>query len=528
MRIERYIALGLAWFSLASCVAARLARAEGGDRMDAAATDPLGKVNRLPAALERTVGLFRADLDSKGFAVARGYWTLWGVEDCKYPIRTIGYCYGNNPTAPYALAMVPTWKDEYVDRRFHHLVNEGLRNMTAIHRLDGREAMVIVAQMPPPARYFGIGSNVFTKKAAFNPDDPIIDFVANDPQLQDILFGVSPDPERRMLVSSIGQSTNNVMIKEQTQSSPWDRPAYFVIASDADMEADMRAALVQAGAQSSEIFTETVSPFLVKLGLRRSADDLITYIRYSMPVDKRAGEKWRKELPLAVLRVRDMSDRTYNNPLPLPSYAVRSHNANENLLATDLANLKRAVAESWAQPNADTILFFSAYKQLDLIGQHCLGTLGAGRGPMDCLGDSQDADYQISMSGKLDKNLVIAVMGTLSTETGNATYTSLSVNWFPELVGVASIDDPELKGSAAAFASAVSDPNKFYVYYVARNCAGLTHCREISKQLVPTGGTVKLIQRNYINPGSTSGPDPDYMLNPVAIVLDGRNRPSKP
>ncbi len=106
---------------------------------------------------------------------------------------------------------------------------------------------------------------------------------------------------------------------------------------------------------------------------------------------------------------------------------------------------------------------------------------------MDCLGDTQDADYQISQSAQIDGGKVIAVVGTLSKATGNATYTSLSVNWFPELVGVANIDDTDLLGTAARFGTANS--SLFYVYYVARDCTGLTPCREISKRLVPTGGT---------------------------------------
>ena len=61
---------------------------------------------------------------------------------------------------------------------------------------------------------------------------------------------------------------------------------------------------------------------------------------------------------------------------------------------------------------------------------------------MNCLGDTQDADYQISADTyQLDNDQVIAAVGTLGTKTGNATYTSLSVNWFPELVGVLNRDD---------------------------------------------------------------------------------------
>ena len=529
MKIRRCFALGLASVSLASCLVASLAWAQ--DHAAAAATDPLGNINRLPAALERTVRTLRFGLSAHGFAVARGYWTLWGVDDCKYPLQTIGYCYGNNPTAPYALAVVPTWNDEYVDQRFHHLLNEPLRNMSGIHRLDQREALVIVAQLPPPARYFVMQSNVFTRKAAFNDQDPIYKTVT-DPLLQSILFGVSPDPSRRMMVASIGNSINNVVIEKQTDQAPWNRPAYFVITSDEGMKTEMTNALIAAGASESDIFTETVAPQLVKLGLDHSADDLITYIRYSMPDDPVAGEQWRQQLPLAILRVRDMSARQYNHPLPVPKYTDRTGNYNydETQLTDDFKNLQDAVRTLWGQEHVESLPFFSAYKKLDLIGQHCLDyddPYPVARGPMDCLGDTQDADYQLSQSAQIDGGEVVAVVGVLSKETGNATYTSLSVNWFPELIGVANIDDKDLKGSAASFASALQyDSDWFYVYYVARDCTGLARCREISKKLVPAGELIKFIQRNYINPGSSSGPDPKYILNPVTIVLNGANRPT--
>jgi hypothetical protein len=525
MRIQRYLTLGLVWLSLASCFGAWLAWAE--NPAAAAATDPPSNINRLPATLERTVGLLRTDLEVKGFAVARGYWTLWGVDDCKYPLETLGYCYGNNPTAPYVLAVLPLWKDEYVDPQFYHILNNPPPNMTSTYRLDPREALVIVAELPPPARYFGIQSNVFTRQAAFNPYDPIYTSGnVTDPLLLNILFGASTDPSRRMLVASIGNSTNNVVIKQQTRQAPWNRPAYFVITSDAGMETKMKTALEAAGASESNIFIEPVSPDLVKLGLDRKADDLITYIRYSMPVDQAAGEQWRQDLPLAILRVRDVSSRQYYNPLPIPKYTKRKANYNENALANDFTALQNAVRARWAQPQATSLLFFSAYNFLDLIGQHCLGYPDPERGPMDCLGDTQDADYQISASGQIDDGQVIAVMGTLSTATGNATYTSLSVNWFPELVGVENIDDPDLHGTAASFARALHhNSDLFYVYYVARDCTGLANCREIPTNLVPTGDLIKLIQRNYVNPGSSNGPDPNKILNPVAIVFDGRNRP---
>jgi hypothetical protein len=202
-----------------------------------------------------------------------------------------------------------------------------------------------------------------------------------------------------------------------------------------------------------------------------------------------------------------------------------------------------AVKEHWGQDGSDPELpwagkdlgFRSLTLWVDLVGQHCLGYDGPPdpeegitlpRGPMDCLGDNQDDEPQISGGTyHLDDDQVIAVVGTLGTKTGNATYTSLSVNWFPQLVGVANRDDTVLEESAKKFKDALSKPElytKFYVYYFARDCSGLyPWCQEIPRTLVPKGDTIKIIQRNYITPGSRRGPDPYKVLEPVSIEFDG-------
>jgi hypothetical protein len=489
-------------------------------------TDPMSKVNRLPASLEQKVGSIRADLETNGYEVARGYWTLWGVEDCKYPLRTLGFCYGNNPAAPYVIAVVPRWKDEFIDRTLHHALMAPQRNMAPNFRLDEREALVVVAEMPPPARYFGIGTNVFTREAALAENDPIYQRVT-DPALRSILFAVSPNPSRMMLVASIGNSINNVVIEQQSGVA-FGEQRYFVITPDRDMAETITAALLRAGVPSADhIFTEPVSPDLVRIGLAQDADDLITYIRYALPVDETRAEQWRQRLPLTILRVRDTRQTGPKDAFPIPAYEPRSWNYDERgELATDFGALAAAVRAHWQQPEAVTLPFFSAYLFLDLVGQHCLGHPDPGRGPMNCLGDTQDADYQISQSLHIDDGQVIAVLGTLATETGNATYASLSVNWFPALVGVQNISDTALKGSAAPFAGALLHEDRlFYVHYLARDCTGLYPCLEVGTKLVPVGETIKLIQRNYVNPGSRRGPEPAKLLNPIAIVLDGRARP---
>jgi hypothetical protein len=516
--------------------------------------DPLSKANRLPPSLEMTVQDFQSEVITKGYEVARGYWTLWSADDCRLPLQTVGFCYGNNPTAPYVLAIVPPWKDEFVDQSMQHALIQGHKGMIPNYRLGEREALVVFAQLPPPARYFGLGTNVFTRQTELNPNDPVYLKLAQTPDLQEIIFGFSPNPDRMMMIATIGDTINNVVIEDQS-TKIWEQQRFFVTSPDADMAQAMTDALKQAGVDESHVFTERVGfkdpddpskRDLVRLGYASEADDFVTYIRYSMPDNPALGEQWREQLPLTILRVRDPNGGKAIDPYEIQPYEPKAANFDENALKDDLSSLVAAVKEYWGQdgvsglPEAPAMEFKSLTLWVDLIGQHCLGYDGPPapdpaenitlpRGPMDCLGDNQDDEPQISGGTyHLDDGQVIAVVGTLGKETGNATYSSLSVNWFPELVGVLNCDDPDLEESAKKFKDALSDSDpelykKFYVYYFARDCSGLyPYCQEVPMTLVPRGDTIKIVQRNYINPGSRRGPDPYQVLNPFSIEFDGR------
>jgi len=154
---------------------------------------------------------------------------------------------------------------------------------------------------------------------------------------------------------------------------------------------------------------------------------------------------------------------------------------------------------------------------IDLLGEHCL------QRTRDCLGDNSDADYQIGPTEGPDRGEVLAVVGTLSTMTGNASYVSLSVNWIPPLQGGLNVSDKRLRGTAAAFG--IGDADKLYVLYFARDCSGLENCMEVTEQMVSRGGLLKIVPRNYVVPGSARGPDPTRVVNPMLIVLDGASRP---
>ena len=275
----------------------------------------------------------------------------------------------------------------------------------------------------------------------------------------------------------------------------------------------MTDALVHARVtERNHVFAEPVPSSLARLGVGAAADDFMTLIRYAQPDDEDAAEAWRQQMPIAVLRVRDKNANA-TEPYPTPVYDTKTARS-ELGLADNLASLVSAIKQQWGQAGATDTPFLSLQLWVDLVGQHCLAR------PMSCLGDTQDADYQIGRTVIPDENTVIAVTGTLGTATGNATYSSLSVNWLTVLEGVANVPDAVLQGSASGFGGAVANTDKFYVQYFARNCAGIAHCLTITEEMVPKGDPIKVIQRNYVVPGSARGADPTQVLNPVTIILD--------
>lgn len=494
----------------------------------AESTDPLSKVNRLPPALEQIAKKVTTELTGKGYEVKRGYWALWGSDQCKYTINVLGRCFGPNPTAPYVVPFVPSWRDEFVDKTVHNVFGPERRGYSPIYRLDKTEALVFLAVLPPPGAYLGVQTYAFTREGDINPNDPIYLGVSED--LRALLFAAAPNPSRHFVWSTMGDSTNQVVIKKQT-GEEWkkDQQRFFILSPDKGTVSEVTRSLLDAGVpDAKQIFVEPVAANLVNLGLHAAADDFQTYLRFVQVPENEDGKAWRERLPLTVLRVRNTS-RT-PEPYPIPEYDKKTATS-ELFLESDLKTLISEVKTRWGQPDATVQPFIVAELMwpagLDTVGQHCLVR------PMNCLGDNQDDSFRISPTISLDPGLVVpdgvlqgdavAIVGTLATATGNATYVSLAMNTFPEAVSFDNLTNLDLAGSASGFP--VSHSDKFYVYYLSRNCAGWgSNCREIPESVVPFGGLILLAERNYVNPQSDTGraPDAALMLTPSVIILKGK------
>lgn len=491
-----------------------------------------------PTSLEQTAQRVTRDLAAKGYQVERGYPMLVTQRDCdQYTFPIMLNCFANNPASPYVVPVVKSWEDEFVDPATVNAFGKTRRGYSATYRLDPREAIVLFAELPPPGRYTGLQTWVFTKEwlTEDKPWDPTAyaKIQAFAPALVDYLFATVPGNSSRIQsASTLSNNINNVVIERQSKAA-FGQTRYFIITPDRVMDRAVRTSLALSGVPGTDVFTEQIPPRdelgdIGPLGLDAKANDFVTALRYAMPDNEHAAHAWWAKLPLTVLRVRERpsSDRP---PEPFPPFVADERTAEpENVYADDLDNLVRQVCQRWGHPcdpdNPDPQQLRRMIDlQLDLgdFGPQCRA-IG-----MNCILDGQDASYFTAPANPLDPGWVYAIIGTLGTATGNATYVGLSVNDVSKLKGVLNISDIDLAGSAAWYAGTVNNADKFFVHYFTRDCGaieGLTdgQCTTVTEEMVPALGEGKqglftAALRSYVRPDTARGPLSSEQLRPMII-----------
>lgn len=456
---------------------------------------------------------------SAEYEVARGYPTLYTQSDCEFTYPALHNCLGNNPAAPYILPVVPTWPDEFSDPALDDAFGKTRAGTSATYRLDPREAIVVFGTLPPPGRYVGLETYLATREGTFDESSPTYQFIAERfPSTLDTFFATVPgNPGRIQSFSDLGNSINNVVIERQSGASFGTR-RFFVVTPDAAMDQAVRRALGRLGVRDEDIFTERISSTDLRLGVDASADDFVTTMRYALPDDAAAGDRWRDALPLSVLRVRERpSSGRAARPYPAQEYEERTA-APETGYAADLEALVTAVCARGGGCSSRTALPDLEAPPFDMVGPACR-PIG-----MNCLAPTQDTPYYFSSDLTFDHGEVYAVVGTLATATGNATYESIGINQTSRLLGVASIDDRDLAGSTGSYASTVGSTDKLFVYYLTRDCAGLAdltdgRCLSITDAMIPPGDGVKISVRVYVRPGTARGPDSTQLLHPTVLRI---------
>jgi len=526
------------------------AKAAGGNAPPPRGNFPTWRESVLHELLRRSPEAFTdvliANLKASGFQVSEGYPDLWTEEDCAYSYPVYHNCFGNNPAAPYVIPVLKSWPDEYVDPAMENGLGITRPGYSVTYRLDPREAILLFGRMPPPARYIGLQTWIWTTGWVSDDspwDEDAYEFFADaaGPLVRYLFATVPGNPSRVQSISSVDNNINN-MVMEKQSGPPWDEIRYFVITPDRVMDGAVRDALVSLGVDEGEIFTEGIPETfegnpIGPLGLGKGAVDFFTNLRYAMPDDEQAAEIWRESLPLTVLRVRRVSgtpDRFENR---WADERIAVDEMSDTALSSGLSSLIEAVI---SRAESRGLALEKAPEEMrDL--QSDLGNFGPDCREigMNCLGDNQDASYFLFTPQPLDTGRIYTVVGTLATETGNGTYVGLSVNDASLLKGVKNVSDTKLKGSAKSYVGEVPDPDtleKFFVHFFTRDCAaiaGLTDgaCTTITPDMVSLAGDdeapgdpelhgmFSAAVRAYVAPGSERGPEPELQLRPRALTF---------
>ncbi|ABQ27236.1 hypothetical protein [Geotalea uraniireducens] len=500
--------------------------------------------NSVPASVEAQAQQLIADLTAQGYEVTRGYFKLYTEEDCTYSYAQMKTCYGNNPAAPYVMFGVQPWPEEYIDTATNMAFGQFYPGYSGSFRLDPREAIVILGILPPPAAYFGLQTYAFTREGTFDTTSATYQYMVNNPEMLNTFFTKVPLNQNRIQIAASLSNSNNDVVVQQQSGAAFNQERFFIITPDQFMDSAVRQSLNRIAVNSSLIFTEPIPSVAgnlaaVKTGLDEHADDLFWIMRYSMPNDGGGlgtpSDTWKQNLPLIVLRVREKkTSRPVQTYQPVV-YETRT-GIDEGSLGADLAKLVAAVNAKWGQPCASgdcsdqgTADFLNLQEPpINFIGQPCM-EIG-----MNCLGDSQDSSYQAAPGNlTLDHGEVYAVVGTLGTETDNATYVGLSVNDSLMVKGIANISGDELKGTAVSYAAGgINNIEKYYVYYFARNCSDILdltggNCLSVTEDMIPacsdsatqTCDYLKLAVRNYVVPGTRRGPEETLLQHPKLLKL---------
>lgn len=482
-------------------------------------------LSKIPVKVEHKAEQLLQEIKSNGYEVKRGHFKLWDIENCEYTFGKIGMC-GNNPAAPYVTFAVPPWSEEFVDPVLSSVWGPSKEGYNDVYRLDPHEAILVMGQLPPPASFFSEQTWVFSREGSFDENSTRYQEIANS-RLSDFtrIFFKKLNDKRSLLFASLSNPNNNVVIEKQSGGS-YGEMRYFIITPDQHMDKVVRKMLSRHAVDKKNIFTEPI-PNDMKVGLGETSDDFTTLIRYAHPNDGgkpgTPSDSWRKNPPLVVLRIREKNSS--HQPKTYPPVVLETRTAvDERPLKTDLSALLAAVSRRWGQPCANADCSDRAQNFIDLqngpiymVGHLCIPFM------QNCLGDNWDASYHIHPPSPIDNDEIYVAAGVLGTKSGNAVYTSLSVNQIPMIKGVWDISDKELDGTTKEYSAEVNNADKFYLYYFARNCKGLEqltygHCVELT--MIPQGYRVAIAQRNYIKQGSQRGPDSALVLSPMMIKLN--------
>jgi len=279
------------------------------------------------------------------------------------------------------------------------------------------------------------------------------------------------------------------------------------------------------------IFTEIVSPLLqpnatntiplpgqvLNLGLTAGADTFGYLSRYALFTDKTAGTNYLNNIPGYVFKLTPKiadSSTLYPYPTWRPLGPVSK---NETYLQNALNQLVTAIKASESgipitQPGID--------------GENVIGYTDGFtciNNSLNCNGDNRDARY-IGSQDLYIYNTSLShtwVVGVQHQKAGKAVYTAVAASYSNKSLGVVSVPDTKMNGSAEIFLGQNNIfASQLYAIKFARNCGvNETYCFVVPVNFpgVPLNATVSFTERVYVEPNYNVQPAFGSILKPQFI-----------
>lgn len=499
----------------------------------------------------------KAALESAGYEIREGKADLFDIEGAHKLAEPFGTCFGNNPAAPYIVPALPHRGEpyDYGPSMESKLTNDQGEKLYWTYRLEEHEAILMFGNLPPEAAFIGYEPFLFTRHFdSNNLLSPDMNWMTDNIGLQqhlspnpdNLLYDHAPtydgtdysnDPNRVVLFAN-GPTINRRDLESlAADGNFWGQQAILSTSADAGFEKALNDALGEALANKH--FHSPLGEN-IRLGLDYKADDFWTLMRYAVPVDPDAADKWRNNVAneLVVLRVSK------------PGASVVRHSTyefepkakatkDERSLAVDLQKIADAVG--------DALDFGHQEVSVPLSGTlHAPVSLPKA---MSAVGATHDAHYGVSAARPFGEGEALAVVGVNHNRTANSSYISLGIYDASIWLGIRGIsqalEHPNpgvLNDSAQRFFETLkgvpdslkgTDLSNFYIHVVARPDAGLdadlmasTLCTVVedesdqNEDRVELGldKPIRMSERAYLNPDAHCGPDGKKLLSMLLLA----------
>jgi len=459
---------------------------------------------------------FRSALERDGFVVGQGAAAMFPLIEA-YEAGLIKACWGNDPTKPYLVCLVPPAPGEQVPS-YKFKVGEflGLKGLTILSRIRPDEALVFVGRTPPECKYYSYCGYLMEK------------FYGN---------------ERRVVFADMTDALNHLTISTEgtpdgSEGNPFDKNTVIVSTADRGIDKRVRAAAISAGYSSSIMNTYVIPSPILKMDLKDDSDTFNFFIRPSFFKDQQAGDAYIKTLPATILRLTPKEPAKLD-PYGAPGLRVRGTGKTEHDLTPTLNELRKAILAKYSDLEATELEISEAVPEGYESVQRGINVYGPTRDALYLWTGGQLQFYPPTpslLTGEAEKppkvftladdpNEFVIVYGVNHEAYGKAAFSLFVVYGADIWNGVGGVSSDQYP-TAEEYLPGNPHAKYLYTYKIGRRCDG-KNCYTVPGPGLKAHGIeldqpIFIIFRAYLEPATKVGPAKSEILWDRAIKFSPR------